>query len=216
MSWLEISCEHGTRLVFSCYTAELFPGRWKSQRSYYCMFFILPTLVCFRARLSVVLLLLPLFGCSQAPAPATCRSQLPPQQVNGTAACLLIAKDGVLLLENEQYLLSLPALDTTDHPDAQCALHQHIWHQTGINVEVGARLIATKKGLTIYHCEESAGLAGITHPFSTPDWTHASLAWVSRDPFALTIKAMANRDELIPLRDAFTRWKKTTTDSKKE
>lgn len=179
------------------------------------MSFILPTLKCFRTRLSVVLLLLPLFGCTEPPAPAACRSKQPPQQVSGTAACLLAADNTVLLLKDQQSLLTLPSLNTTHEPDAQCALHQHIWNTTGINVEVGSALLTTKKGLTIYHCSEAAGLAEITEPFSAPGWTNNDVTWVKRDPFNLTIKAMQNRDHLVPLRDALIKWQQSNAQKNK-
>lgn len=109
------------------------------------------------------------------------------------------------MLRDDTGMVTLPMADTQGQANEQCALHQHIWQQTGINVEVGELLVATNRNTAIYECSEQAGLAAINAPFPSPQWANPSLEWVKRDPFELSERSMTDKDILVPMRDALIR-----------
>lgn len=130
-----------------------------------------------------------------------CRTAVDVKVESAVSACLIKAGSEVLLLQQHSGLFSLPLADTQGSDNAQCQLHQQIWQDTGVNVEVGEPLLVTDT-LTLFQCEEQAGLSEISQPFPAPDWSDSDVAWVKQNPYALTMKQMANRDHLIPLRDS--------------
>lgn len=161
----------------------------------------------FRIRSSAVLLLLPLLGCSEAPNEATCRTSTAPAQGHSRSICLIPGGfNQVMMLRDDTNMVTLPMADTANASNEQCTLHQHIWRQTGINVEVGRLLISTPHNTGIYACFEQAGLAAIDSSFPSPQWANPKLEWVKQDPFVLTEQEMADKDLLVPIRDALIRF----------
>ncbi len=158
----------------------------------------------FRIRSSVVLLLLPLFGCSEVPAPPVCRSVESTLPAHDALACVIKSDKYALLLENAGGLLTIPLASINKQQSEQCALHEQVWQQTGVNVEVGKLVLTTSQNMAVYECTQQAGLDNITGDFPSPGWTGKSLSWVKRDVFSINIKDMENRDHLIPLRDSVT------------
>ncbi len=158
----------------------------------------------FRIRLSAVLLLLPLFGCTEVPAPPACRTIDSHPQQHKTLACVIKADAETLLWQNASGLLELPVAKASGSETEQCTLHREVFQQTGINVEVGKLLLTTKSNMGVYACTQHAGIEGISAPFPTPAWANESLQWVKRDAYHLSIKDMQNRDHLIPLRDGLS------------
>jgi len=158
----------------------------------------------FRFRLSAILLLLPLFGCTDLPAPPACRTIESTPQQHDTLACIIKADTDTLLWQNAGGLLELPVAQTAETEAEQCTLHREVFVQTGINVEVGKLLLTTKDNMGIYACSQHAGLEGIGQPFAAPAWANDNLSWVKRDAYQLTIRDMQNPDHLIPLRDSLS------------
>ncbi|MBU2977608.1 hypothetical protein [Alteromonas sp. C1M14] len=140
----------------------------------------------------------------------------PSVQAHAQAVCLIPGEfNEVLMLQNSAGKVTVPIADTADQANEQCVLHQHIWRQTGINVEVGPLLISTPQNTGIYQCAEQAGLATIETSFASPDWANPSLKWVKRDPFILTEKEMTHKELLVPVRDALIRLQQQTKSSTK-
>lgn len=109
------------------------------------------------------------------------------------------------MLRDDTATVTFPMADTAGQSNEQCVLHQQIWRETGINVEIGKRLVTTNHNTAIYACSEQAGLAAITTSFPSPQWANPSVEWVKRDPFVLTEQSMADKDVLVPMRDALIR-----------
>ena len=158
----------------------------------------------FRLRSSVVLLLLPLFGCTEAPSPPACRTFDATPRQHKTLACLIKADSDILLWQNAAGQLELPVALASDAEIEQYALHREIFAQTGVNIEVGKLLLTTKSDMGLYSCTQLAGIEESEDPFPSPTWAKEILSWVKRDAYNLTIREMENRDHLIPLRDGLS------------
>lgn len=158
---------------------------------------------CFR--LSAILVLLPLFSCSQAPSPPACRVAQPVDSHASAAVCLISANNKVLLIEHSwSDKLNLPGGEQNGDETLQCAAHRETWEQTGFNVEVGSLLGHTSSGMAIFHCTQQAGLASLPAQFAAPEWASDEVVSLHQvDLFQLTQDELLYPDDLVPFRDAF-------------
>ncbi|NVK54483.1 MAG: hypothetical protein HWE26_02615 [Alteromonadaceae bacterium] len=101
-------------------------------------------------------------------------------------------------------LLALPSAARTGRESLRCAAHRATWEQTGFNVEVGQLLTHTNTGNPVFDCRGEASLADLPTSFEAPRWANSDIAEiVSVRPFELNQAHLHDRENFIPLRDAF-------------
>ncbi|TAP34924.1 DNA mismatch repair protein MutT [Alteromonas sp. KUL42] len=176
----------------------------------------------FFLHLSAILAVLTLFACSPSePLPPECRTvnmqDLPPNNVNfpldsefNAAACVIKTQEQVLLIKNKYSdKLDLPKEKRTNTLSAACIAHRGAWTQTGFNVEVNEYLGVTNEGVLLFNCKVDAGLDTLSNSFSPPEWVKQHVLSLEKvSPFLLDHDAMHNADDLIPLRDGYTKLNK--------
>lgn len=176
----------------------------------------------FFLHLSAILAVLTLFACSPLePSPPECRranaQDSPPSNVNilsdgefSAAACVIKTQEQVLLIKNKYSgKLDLPKEKRTKRLSPACIAHRGVWTQTGFNAEVNEYLGLTNEGVMLFNCKVDAGLDTLPHSFSPPEWAKQRVLSLEKvNPFLLGHDAMHNADDLIPLRDSYTKLNK--------
>lgn len=144
-----------------------------------------------------------LAGCEPSlTAQPHCRSLIDNDSQQGQAFCVIPIENKLVVLGDDQGKFSLPG-GPVRGDSAACSLHQHVWLQTGLNVEVSA-LIETDSQQHFYLCRSDAGFDAQTTQLPVPSWAPkraVSIALI--DPFASSHQDWAEPDVLIPMRDRF-------------
>ncbi len=176
----------------------------------------------FFLHLSAILAVLTLFACSPLePSPPECRRvigpEITPKNVNipsdsefSAAACIIKTQEQVLLIKNKYSgQLDLPKEKRSDTLSPACIAHYGAWNKTGFNVEVIEYLGVTNEGVLLFNCMVDAGLDTLPNSFSPPEWAKQRVSSLEKvNPFLLDHDAMHNADDLIPLRDGYTKLNK--------
>ncbi|WP_269519319.1 NUDIX hydrolase [Alteromonas sp. BMJM2] len=177
---------------------------------------ILPFSMTFFFRLSPILAVLTLLGCSQqVPSKLLCRQSalLESQTVdisfnsNDTqaAVCLIKTQDKVVLIRHRlSGKLDFPGGGVDEGESLSCAAHRETWEETGFNVLVRKQLGRTSNGLALFACDLDAGIDLMPEHFSPPSWATLEVVAIEKvDPFSLSHKSLRYADDLASLRDGF-------------
>lgn len=172
---------------------------------------ILPDNAVKRARLTVIICVLTLFGCQpQAPSSPSCRIWQETATDSlldnaSAAACLIRIDKSVLMIRHRlSGKLDLPAGGSERNESARCTAHRETWEETGFNLEVGKLLTYSSSGMPIFQCTGDSSLQALADKVAAPDWSQTEVTELLRvNPFDINDEALRVKDDLIPLRDAY-------------
>jgi len=147
-----------------------------------------------------------LLACSQEPWPEpSCRvSANYVSNHQGAGACVVRLNNHLLALKLNNNLYDLAMSDSISNKSAQCAAHNAMWLQTGLNVEVSSVVGLQADGTWLFACTLDAGFDGSEDPFPPNPATEKQIQHVEFvKPFSLDLYDWANPDQFIIVRDAF-------------
>jgi len=150
-------------------------------------------------------------ACSeQPPAQPSCRVNASAvSNHQGVAACIVSVNGKLLVTQLESGLYDLPIIKnisstSSGSKSAQCAAHQSMWLQTGLNVEVQNVVGAQADGTWLFGCKLSSGFDGSEAPFDPPHWSSDNVKKIMFiNPFDIELYNWAQRDHFDIMRDAY-------------
>lgn len=161
-----------------------------------------------RPHLSAILLILPLFSCSQsAPSTPVCRvqSEIIIDSISKSAGCIIPIAEKVLLIQHRlSGRLDIPGGGQNDGESLACAAHRETWEETGLNVVVGELVAHTSNGMALFACSQDAGYEALPNAIAAPAWATLEVkGLVKVKPFDLDDDKLRFKDDLVPLLDGF-------------
>lgn len=122
----------------------------------------------------------------------------------GAGACLINLNSKVLSLKTKSDTFVLPRSYNTTSQSAQCAAHNALWQQTGLNAKVEQVLGVTENGTWIFSCQIDSSFTGEEQAFAAPSWSDDSIDTIHFiDPFSVTLKEWHYPDDFVVIRDSF-------------
>lgn len=154
----------------------------------------------------IFVFILLLAACSQEPWPEpSCRvNPVFVSNHQGAGACVVRMNNHLLALKLHNALYDLPMSPSLSNKSAQCAAHNAMWLQTGLNVEVENVVGLQADGTWLFGCKLEAGFDGSEPPFPPNPANEANIQQVEFvKPFTLDLYDWAKPDQFIIVRDAF-------------
>lgn len=162
-----------------------------------------------RYPLSAIFAVLTLFACSDSPPSAPmCRFVDQPALDSATAAgCIVRVNNAVLMVRHRMTgRLDIPGGGRKNNEPLACTAHRETFEETGLNVEVGSAIGKTTNGMILFECAEQANLTDLPLSFNPLGWSKAEVSeLVIANLYNLSEDDLRYHDDLVPLRDAFTK-----------